>query len=132
MTIKELSKLCGCNPQTLRYYDQQDLLKPARVDEWSGYRFYDENQARVFLKIKNLQKAGFTISEVKELLKKEDADIYHAFDLKIAEEEQKIKEIKEIQMAYQTEVIAMEKKLEMLRALLDAMLPPLRGEKLPP
>lgn len=118
MTIKEFSKLCGCNPQTLRYYDHQDLLKPIKVDEWSGYRYYDENQARVFVKIKNLQRAGFTINEVKALLEKEDADIYHAFDLKIAEEEQKIKEIKEIQMTYQIEVINMEKKIEMLRALL--------------
>ena len=28
MTIKEFSRLCGCNPQTLRYYDHVDLLKP--------------------------------------------------------------------------------------------------------
>lgn len=118
MTIKEFAKLCGCNPQTLRYYDHQDLLKPVKVDEWSGYRFYDENQARSFVKIKNLQKAGFTINEVKELLKRKDEDIYRAFDLKIAAEEQRIKEIKEMQMAYLTEVMSMEKKLEMLRTLL--------------
>lgn len=28
MTIKEFTKLCNCNPQTLRYYDKEDLLKP--------------------------------------------------------------------------------------------------------
>ncbi|MGN0141461.1 MAG: MerR family DNA-binding transcriptional regulator [Roseburia sp.] len=31
MTIKEFSQLCGCNPQTLRYYDREDLLKPVNV-----------------------------------------------------------------------------------------------------
>ena len=30
MTIKEFSRLCGCNPQTLRYYDHVDLLKRLR------------------------------------------------------------------------------------------------------
>lgn len=32
MTIKEFARLCGCNPQTLRYYDHVDLLKPVKVD----------------------------------------------------------------------------------------------------
>ena len=55
MTIKEFSKLCDCNTQTLRYYDSIDLLKPARVDSFTGYRYYDEDQALDYIKIKNLQ-----------------------------------------------------------------------------
>ena len=39
MTITDFARLCGCNPQTLRYYDRMELLKPARVDPWSGYRY---------------------------------------------------------------------------------------------
>ncbi|MBR6413089.1 MAG: MerR family DNA-binding transcriptional regulator [Oscillospiraceae bacterium] len=31
MTIKEFTRLCGCNPQTLRYYDHVNLLKPVKV-----------------------------------------------------------------------------------------------------
>ena len=65
MTIKEFACLCGCNPQTLRYYDHVNLLKPVKVDKWSGYRFYEEEQALAFVKIKSLQKAGFTIDEIK-------------------------------------------------------------------
>ena len=70
MTIKEFAKLVNCNPQTLRYYDSVDLLKPAGVDKFSGYRHYDEEQALDFVKIRNLQTAGFTIVEIKELLGK--------------------------------------------------------------
>ena len=44
MTIKEFARLCGCNPQTLRYYDHVNLLKPVKVDQWSGYRYYDEEK----------------------------------------------------------------------------------------
>lgn len=109
MTIKEFARLCGCNPQTLRYYDHVDLLKPVKVDQWSGYRFYEEEQALAFVKIKKLQKAGFTIEEIKELLDKDNHVIYKAFDAKIAEEERRLQEIKAIQKSYQTEMTDMKK-----------------------
>ena len=115
MTIKEFAHLCGCNPQTLRYYDHVDLLKPVNVDEWSGYRYYEEEQALTFVKIKNLQKAGFTIEEIKELLDKDNLVIYKAFDVKIAEEEKRLQEIKDIQKSYQTEMTDMKRKLETMR-----------------
>ena len=114
MTIKEFSKLCGCNPQTLRYYDRENLLKPVKVDERSGYRFYEEEQAIVFVKIKNLQKARFSIEEIRELLNKSDAEIYNAFEAKIAEEEKLLQEIKNIQKTYQTEITNMKNKIESL------------------
>ena len=41
MTIKDFSALCGCSTQTLRYYDRIGLLKPTRLDNWTGYRHYD-------------------------------------------------------------------------------------------
>ena len=70
MTIKEFAKLCGCNPQTLRYYDRVGLLKPVRVDRYSGYRFYDEEQAVTFVKIKNLQSALFTKEQLEAIRQK--------------------------------------------------------------
>ena len=115
MTIKEFAELCGCNPQTLRYYDHVNLLKPVKVDQWSGYRFYDEDQALAFIKIKNLQKAGFSIEEIKELLNKDDHVIYEAFDAKIAEEEKRLQEIKAIQKSYQTEMDQIQEKINEAR-----------------
>ena len=115
MTIREFARLCGCNPQTLRYYDHVELLKPVKVDQWSGYRYYEEEQALAFVRIKNLQKAGFTIDEIKELLDKDNAVIYRAFEAKIAEEEKRLQEIKAIQKSYQAEMTDMQKKLETIR-----------------
>lgn len=122
MTIKQFAKLCDCNPQTLRYYDHVDLLKPVRVDEWSGYRFYEEDQALTYVKIKNLQKAGFSIDEIKELLDKDNQAVYKAFEAKIAEEERRLQEIKEIQKSYQTEMDQMKNKIEeMKKSIMQAM-----------
>ena len=115
MTIKEFALICGCNPQTLRYYDQIDLLKPVKVDRWSGYRFYDEEQAYVFVKIKNLQKAGFTIDEIRGLLDKDNLAICRAFDEKIAKEEKRLQEIKDIRQSYQTEMNNIKDKIYAVR-----------------
>lgn len=104
MTIKEFARLCDCNPQTLRYYDQVQLLKPEQVDPHSGYRHYSKEQAVTFVHIKNLQKAGFSIEEIKTLLPQGQQAIRKAFDAKIAQAEEKLREIKEIQRSYQTEM----------------------------
>ena len=109
MTIKEFATLCGCNTQTLRYYDKIDLLKPVKVDQWSGYRYYTKAQAIAFVKIKNLQAADFTIDEIKALLTMPDQQVCEAFDQKIAEQAQKLERIKEIQQSYLTEKTNMEK-----------------------
>lgn len=108
MTIKEFAKLCNCNPQTLRYYDKEDLLKPIEVDSWTGYRYYSEEQAIDFVKIKNLQEADFSIKEIKELLSQSDEDIYQAFKEKIAEQEAKLERIRKIQATYLSEKHNME------------------------
>ena len=116
MTIKDFAKLCGCNPQTLRYYDRTDLLKPAKVDPWSGYRYYDEAQALTFVKIKNLQSADFTIEEIKALLDADRDVIYEAFNRKIARQEDKLNTIKRIQQSYQSEMSSMEQKIKEIQA----------------
>lgn len=115
MTIKEFARLCGCNPQTLRYYDRMNLLKPVKVDSWTGYRYYEEEQALAFVKIKNLQTAGFTIEEIRGLLAATDEVVYAAFEVKIKEAEANLRNIKEIQQSYQHEMTTMEKRIETWR-----------------
>lgn len=115
MTIREFARLCGCNPQTLRYYDRLELLKPVRVDRWSGYRFYDKEQARAFVKIKNFQSAGFAISEIKALLEADDEAVRAAFDAKIAEQEERLAQMRRLRQSYQTEMRQMEETLSAIR-----------------
>lgn len=112
MTIKDFSKLCNCTTQTLRYYDHVNLLKPARVDDWTGYRYYSEEQALLYVKIKNFQEADFTIEEIKKLLDRDDDEVYAAFDRKIAEREQQLRTMRQIQQSYRNEMNAMKNTIE--------------------
>ena len=109
ITIQGFAKLCGCNTQTLRYYDRIGLLTPARVDPWTGYRYYEEEQAVQFVKIKNLQQADFSIEEIKNLLGKNDVLLMEAFEEKIREQELKLEKIKQIQQSYLEEAMDMQK-----------------------
>lgn len=122
MTIKEFAALCRCNPQTLRYYDRIGLLKPARVDPWTGYRYYDSQQAVAFVKIKNLQAAEFSIGEIKSLLTKPDREVYDAFSAKIAAQEEKLARIRQIQQSYLKEKTSMEKLVNTLTDFLLSQL----------
>ena len=83
ITIQGFAKLCGCNAQTLRYYDRIGLMRPAKVDEWTGYRYYEEEQALTFIRIRSLQQADFSIEEIKTLLEGDDALLQAAFERKI-------------------------------------------------
>ena len=109
ITIQGFAKLCGCSAQTLRYYDRIGLLIPARVDPWTGYRYYEEEQALQFVKIKSLQQADFSIDEIKPLLKEDGGRLQEAFERKITEQEEKLERIRKIQQSYLKEKMEMEK-----------------------
>jgi DNA-binding transcriptional MerR regulator len=43
MRIGDFSRLSRVSVKTLRYYAELGLIKPVRVDEFTGYRYYDHN-----------------------------------------------------------------------------------------
>ena len=122
ITIQGFAKLCGCNTQTLRYYDRIGLLTPAKVDEWTGYRYYEEEQALLFVKIKNLQQADFSIEEIKALLPGDDDLMAAAFERKIEEQQQKLERIREIQRSYLKETMDMQKLVSTIIGFMEEQL----------
>ena len=119
ITIQGFAKLCGCNAQTLRYYDRIGLLTPAKVDEWTGYRYYEEEQALLFVKIKNLQQADFSIEEIRTLLPGDDNLLTAAFERKIEEQHQKLERIREIQRSYLKETMDIQKLVSAIIGFVD-------------
>ena len=115
MIIKDFAKLCGCNPQTLRYYDSIDLLKPVKVDIYTGYRHYAPEQALQFLKIKKLQDAMFSIDEIKKLIDCNEDEIYKALSDKIIEQKEILEEIRKTQRSYRKEIKEMREKVDLIK-----------------
>ncbi|MEG0692563.1 MAG: MerR family transcriptional regulator [Oscillospiraceae bacterium] len=66
--IGEFSKISKTTIKTLRYYDEEGLLKPAQVDKFTGYRLYTTNQLVEVHKIHSLRQIGLSIAEIKLIL----------------------------------------------------------------
>jgi DNA-binding transcriptional MerR regulator len=66
--IGDFSKLSRISVKTLRYYDQVDLLKPARVDDFTGYRYYTYDQLPRLNRILALKDLGFSLEQIGALL----------------------------------------------------------------
>lgn len=43
-SVSRAAKLAGMTAEALRHYDRIGLVKPCRVDEWTGYRYYSQQE----------------------------------------------------------------------------------------
>jgi DNA-binding transcriptional MerR regulator len=66
--IGDFAKLSRVSVKTLRHYDELGLIKPVRVDEFTGYRYYDYEQYPLMSRIRALQDLGFSLDEIGRLL----------------------------------------------------------------
>lgn len=66
--IGEFSKLSQVSIRMLRYYDETGLLKPEKVDGFTGYRLYSSRQIKRLNKILFLRDLGFNVSEIASAL----------------------------------------------------------------
>ncbi len=68
MPIGRFSKSCRLTIKALRHYDETGLLKPAFIDPQSGYRYYQQHQARTAVLIGMLRSLDIPIPRIKNLL----------------------------------------------------------------
>lgn len=66
--ISDFSKISRVSVKTLRYYDQLGLLKPARTDETTGYRYYAADQLFRLHRILAYKDLGFTLDQIRTML----------------------------------------------------------------
>ncbi len=65
LKIGDFSRFGRVSVKTLRYYDEIGLLKPVRVDELTGYRFYSADQLARLYKIDGMKNLGLSLDEIK-------------------------------------------------------------------
>jgi DNA-binding transcriptional MerR regulator len=68
MSIGEFAKRSRLSAKALRLYDELGLLAPARVDEDSGYRFYEPGQLKRARLIAALRQLQVPLAEIKVIL----------------------------------------------------------------
>ena len=73
--IGEFSRIVDMPVRTVRYYDEVDVLKPEYVDQFSGYRYYTDNNVSEAEWIKLLRATGFSLEEIVNCKSLFDTDI---------------------------------------------------------
>jgi DNA-binding transcriptional MerR regulator len=68
MSIGEFARDSRLSAKALRLYDELGLLLPARVDEVSGYRFYEPGQLKQARLISALRQLQIPLPEIKAIL----------------------------------------------------------------
>jgi len=68
ISISALSIAYGLTPEALRYYEEKGLLTPERTSS-SGFRKFSIQDVQVLGIIKSLQRQGFSLDEIKRVLK---------------------------------------------------------------
>lgn len=66
--IGDFARLGRVSIATLRHYDEKGLLRPVRVDAFTGYRYYALDQLPRLNRILALKDLGFTLEQIEQVL----------------------------------------------------------------
>jgi DNA-binding transcriptional MerR regulator len=111
--IGGFSRMTHFSVKALRFYHDQGLLEPTRIDPDSGYRYYDLGQVPVAQVIRRFRDLGMPVDQVKTVLQAPDV-------------EARTKEIIAHLTAMETKLAEVQTSVASLRALLEG--PPARPE----
>ncbi len=97
-SIGEFSKMTALSIKSLRLYHEKGILIPAKVDKFTGYRYYDEANYETAKSIRILKEYDFTLAEIKEVLEecRDESAILDYLVVKLSDIGRKIQRYKEI------------------------------------
>jgi protein phosphatase len=67
LTIGAFARAARLSPKALRLYDELGLLRPVRVDEYSGYRYYSPDQLEQARLVAWLRRLGMPLAKIAEI-----------------------------------------------------------------
>ena len=102
MAIGKIARRAGVSVDTVRYYEKSGLLTPA-ARLASGYRRYDDAQLKRLRFIREAQKLGFSLRDVRELLslsrQRDITRVKRAAEKKLADVESRIAALERVRAA---------------------------------
>lgn len=94
--ITAFAEKCGVNKETIRYYEQKNLLQePSRTK--AGYRIYSYDDVKRVGFIKRIQRLGFSLNEIYKLFGVVDKDEVRCQDMFEFVSKKQIEDLKRIE-----------------------------------
>lgn len=119
--IGDFSKIVGIPVRTLRFYAQYGVLEPSQIDNFTGYRYYSDENVIEYELIKLLKSLDFTLEEIatyknhlnNEILEKKKKEIEERIyllslkykRLEILQQQSALKKINELQETTEEKVL---------------------------
>ncbi len=72
LSIGDFSRMTHLSVKALRHYHELGLLEPVRIDDTSGYRYYEPEQVPVAQVIRRFRDLGMPLEQVKAVLEAPD------------------------------------------------------------
>jgi DNA-binding transcriptional MerR regulator len=72
LTIGRFARLTGLSVGALRHYDELDLLRPARIDRFTSYRWYRRDQLETARTIVRMRDLEVPLETIRDLLATDD------------------------------------------------------------
>ncbi len=73
-SVGEAAKAAHATSETLRHYDRIGLVRPSKKDEWTGYRYYTEQDIVRLNTVRALQLMDLPLKEIKKILEYDDLE----------------------------------------------------------
>lgn len=68
LRIGEVAAFFNVSVKAIRIYEKKGIIKPAKVDEYTGYRYYTVEQVQQLNALVELKALGFFLDEIKEIM----------------------------------------------------------------
>jgi DNA-binding transcriptional MerR regulator len=120
LRIQEVAAQIGTTPRSIRYWEEQGLLRPAARSE-GDYRLFDETDVERLRFIKALRDdAGFSLAEVAKLLEDEAArERGHAAFHATTDPGARLRILRDRVARYEQQISMLRAKIDRLQAMVD-------------
>lgn len=68
MQIGEMADFFGISRKAMRIYEKKGIIKPVKVDDENGYRYYSAEQVQQLNALLELKALGFSLDEIKMVI----------------------------------------------------------------
>ena len=96
LSIGRFARWSGLTVKALRHYDDIGLLRPAHVDDWTGYRWYEPAQIRDALVVRRLRALRVPLDRIADLVHADAATLREALEVHRASLEGELVETRQI------------------------------------
>jgi DNA-binding transcriptional MerR regulator len=99
LRIGDFANQCNVTVKAVRLNEEKGLLRPAFVDQYTGYRYYDNKNVERLMQIMFFKDLGFTLREIRDISIESILNKVDALKKKINEIQSNIEKLEKLSLS---------------------------------